>query len=375
MFDLRRAARLPGRCFPVFMMFVLVSCSAPKKGPGGPAGGGFKMPPMPVEAIVVSRDTVRDQLNAVGTLEASEMITVVSEIAGTVTGLPFREGEPIGRGQLIAQIDDTELKARQDRAEAILAQSRQNFERARSLNERGILAQQDLEDAEASLKVAEADLALVKAQVAKTRIVAPFPGLVGSRKVSPGAFVHAGDPITELAQIDEMKMNFAAPERYLGRLSRGSAVTISAPAFPGEALSGQIDVIEPVLDPETRSVKVLARVKNPARLFRPGMSANVGVVLSERPDALTIPAEAVFVQGQQPFVYSIGADSTVAMTPVKLGTRTAEMVEVLDGVQPGVIVVRAGHQKLYPGAKVMPILPPPAAAPAAPAAPPSGAGS
>ena len=178
----RRAAHLLSRCLMFALLSVLVSCTGSKKGPGGPGGGAFKMPPTPVEAIVAGRQTVRDQLNAVGSLEAAEMITVVSEIDGTIRALPFREGEPIGRGKLIAQIDDTEIAARLARAEAILVQSRQNFDRARSLSERGIVAAQDLDDAEAALKVAEADLALAQARLAKTRV----DGALRRRSASAG---------------------------------------------------------------------------------------------------------------------------------------------------------------------------------------------
>ena len=85
------------------------------------------------------------------------------------------------------------------------------------------------------------------------------------------------------------------------------------------------------------------------------MSAEVSVVLSERPDALTVPGESVFFQGQQAFVYAVGADSTVALSPVSLGTRGAEMVEVTEGLQAGQTIVTSGHQKLFPGARIMPV--------------------
>ena len=339
-------------------------------GPGG-AGGGFQMPPTPVEAALAESGSVRDEFTAVGTLEAGELITVTSEISGIVRGLPFTEGGPISKGQLLARIDDSELVARLDRAEALKKQGQLNFERAKSLNERGAIAQQQLDDAQASLNVVDADLALVQAQLAKTRVSAPFSGLVGTQRISIGAFVRPGDAITELAQISELKATFPAPERFMGQLSPGAIVAVTAPAFPGVALSGRIDVIEPVLDPSTRNVRIVARVANPDHLFRPGMSANIRVVLSERPEALTIPSQSVFVEGDQAFVYLINADSTVMQVPVSLGTRTAGAVEIVTGLSPGARVVSTGHQKLYPGAKVVPMM---SGAPAAPADAPADGG-
>jgi membrane fusion protein (multidrug efflux system) len=325
------------------------------------------MPPTPVEAAIASPGTVRDQFTAVGTLEAGDIITVTPEVSGIVRALPFTEGSAVKKGQLLARIDDSELSARLTRAEAILKQSQLNHDRAKSLSERGAIAQQQLDDAQAAWNVAEADLALVKAQMAKTRITAPFAGLVGTQRVSVGAYVTPGQPITELAKIDELKAIFPAPERFLGALAPGAVIDVSAPAFPGRTLVGKIDVIEPVLDASTRNVRLQARVSNPEMLFRPGMSANVAVTLSERLNSLTIPAQSVFVEGDQAFVYLINADSTVMQTPVTLGTRTAGTVEITEGLQPGAKVVSSGHQKLYPGAKVVPMM-----AGAAPETPPGG---
>ncbi|MDX1430204.1 MAG: efflux RND transporter periplasmic adaptor subunit, partial [Rhodothermales bacterium] len=111
-------------------------------------------------------------------------------------------------------------------------------------------------------------------------------------------------------------------------------------------------VVEPILDPLTRSARVVARVKNPQRRFRPGMSANVSAVLNRRAGAIAVPSEAVFVDGAQPYVFRVGPDSTVTRVAVALGTRLPDIVEVTSGLEAGDRVVRAGHQKLFEGAKV-----------------------
>jgi RND family efflux transporter MFP subunit len=110
-----------------------------------------------------------------------------------------------------------------------------------------------------------------------------------------------------------------------------------------------------VIDLITRSARVVAEVRNAGRKFRPGMSANVSAVLGERPNALTIPSEAVFGSGTQSFVFVVKPDSTVTRVPLTLGTRMSDAVEVVDGLKEGMIVVRAGHQKLFEGGKVMPL--------------------
>ena len=339
---------------PIIHMFTAcaaLSLLVAAAGCGGKAGGGrFALPPMPVEISPVIVQKVSDRFDGIGSIEALEAITVVSEIDGAVKALPFKEGGFLRRGDLIAQ-----LAAELARAEALRAQSKSTYDRVKSVVDQGAGAPQDLDDASAALKVADANLQLAQARYAKTRIIAPFDGTVGARKVSVGTFLRAGQPITELANIDAIRVTFSAPERFVARLSTGAEVTVSTTAFAGYALKGTIVVIEPMIDLTTRSARVVARVQNVGRKFRPGMSANVSAVLGERDSALTIPNEAVFGSGNQSFVFVVKPDSTVTRVPLVLGTRMTDVVEVLDGLKPDMIVVRAGHQKLFEGGKVMPL--------------------
>ncbi len=334
---------------------VLAGCGGAESEEAAAGGGAFQRPPTPVETALVSRGELIDRFEAVGTIEAAEAITVVSEIPGTVARLPFEEGSQVKRGALLAQLEDSELQASLVRAEALHRQRQANFDRIQVVVDKGAGTPQDLDNARAELAIAAADIDLARARLAKTRIVAPFPGRVGSRRISPGAFVQAGARITELARIDQLKIVFAAPERFVPKLARGEEVQITTTAFPGEMLAGTIHVIEPALDPATRNARIIAIADNPGERFRPGMSANVSAVLTRRANALTIPSEAIFADGAQMLVYVVQADSTVARTPITLGARLAKEVEVLTGLEDGQQVIRAGHQKLFPGAKVMPV--------------------
>jgi membrane fusion protein, multidrug efflux system len=333
----------------LFVALLMFGCGGKK------AGGGFSMPPMPVEVSPVTVQKVSDKFEGVGSIEAIEAITVVSEIDAAVKSLPFTEGGFIRKGGLIAQLDDLQLRAEVARAEALRAQSKSTFDRIKSIVDQGAGAPQDLDDAAAALKVADANFDLAKARWEKTRIVAPFEGIIGARRVSVGTFLRPGQAITELANIDEIRVTFSAPERFVARLNQGAMVTVSTTAFSGLELKGKIIVIEPMIDLTTRSARVVARVQNSGRRFRPGMSANVSAILSERPNALTIPSEAVFGSGNQSFVFVVKPDSSVTRVPLTLGTRMSDVVEVTDGLKEGMVVVRAGHQKLFEGGKVMPM--------------------
>lgn len=331
--------------------FLIAGCSEKQ-------AGQFTPPPTPVEVADVQSVTVTDRFEAVGTVEAGEAITVISEVDAVVNSLPFTEGQDIEEGGLIAVLDDQQIAAAYASAEATRDQARITHERTKSIVEAGAGAKQELDVANAALKVAEAQLEQARVRLSKTKIRAPFAGVLGARMVSPGAFLRSGfslaTPITTLTQISRLKVTFTAPERIFPLLHRGSEVTVSTPAYPGYSLTGKIDVVDPVVDPITRSVRIIARMANPDRKFRPGMSASVTAVLGERPNSLIIPDEAVFAEGNQAFVFVVQPDNSVLRTPITLGARQAATVEVVSGLSVGAKVIRAGHQKLYDGAKVMP---------------------
>lgn len=321
---------------------------------GKQQAGGFAPPPTPVETAVVAPGAVADRFATVGTLEADLQVEIAAEIDGVVRTLPLPEGGAVRAGALLATLDDVQLAAEAQRAEALRDQGRATWERVRTVVEQGAGAPQDLDDATAALKVAEANLDLARARLGKTRITAPFAGSVGLRRVSPGAFVRAGTALTDLSRLDRLRLTFSVPERLLGRLKAGDPVRIETTAHPGEVIEGAVTVIEPQLDGQTRATRVVATVANPDLRLRPGMSATVTLVLDERAEALTVPDEAVFVTGGQAFVFVVKPDSTVARAAVQLGTRLPGVVEVTGGLDRGQVVVKAGHQKLYDGARVMP---------------------
>jgi len=362
-----RPADLTRRCCvaaPLLLAALSVACApgAGGRGAGGP--GGFAVP---VEVANVRSQTVRDAFRAVGSIEADENVRVVAEVAASVQSLPFAEGQTVAPGAVLAQLDDREFRAESQRNEAQRQLAQTNFDRARTLFEQKAISERERDDARAALSVAEANATLAKVRLEKTRIRAPFAGAVGQRLVSVGTYLHVGDAVVEMANLGTLKVTFAAPERLLGELKPGREVTVGVPAFPGEDFVGRVTVVDPILDPEQRTVRMAARLPNPGRRLRPGMSADVSVSLAERARALTIPDEAVFAEGNQTLVYVVKPDSTVARTAVVLGTRDSSRVEVVRGLMAGDRVVAAGHQKLYPGARVVPIGEEPPVAGAAPA--------
>jgi membrane fusion protein (multidrug efflux system) len=329
-------------------------CSRPG-GAGASRGGPGGMPPMPVDVAQVRTQSVRDGFEALGTLEARDRIEVASESNGVVRELPFAEGQTVARGALLARLDDREIRAEAARASAVLEQARANHGRVERLFAQKAVSAQELERFGTDLKVASANHGLARTRLDKTRIRAAFSGVVGRRRVSPGAYLQAGDVITELARVDELELAFDAPERYAGRVGVGTKVEIRPAAYPERRYTGTITTVDPMVDVRSRTMRLVARIPNPRRVLLPGMSAQVLVTLQERPSALVVPDEAVFAEGSQSFVFVVKPDSTVARAVVTLGVRDSSLVEVVHGLNAGDRVVRAGHQKLFDGAKVMPV--------------------
>jgi len=346
-------ARLRPVASALAVLVLLLSISSCAKH-GGP-GGGFQMPPVPVEVSEVRDQTVRDQFRALGTIESDEDVLIVSELDGTLRAIPFAEGQPVQKGALLAQIDDRELKADAQRAEAQRQLAVANFERSKKLAEGGAISQRELDDARSTSQVAEATASLASVRLEKSRIRAPFDGVVGRRLTTVGSWVRAGDPIAHVARLNLLRVVFTAPERVLSELKLGRSVDVRTPAWPGEVFQGKLIVVDPIVDPVSRTVHLIAQVPNTGGRLKPGLSADVSVTLAERPHSITIPDEAVFAEGSSNLVFVVKPDSTVTRVPLQLGSRDSARVEVVHGLTPGQMVVRTGHQKLYEGAHVLPV--------------------
>jgi len=342
---------------------------------GGSGDNVMKDLPVPVEMAVVKSKDLRETLNLVGTLQANESVILKSEIEGQVASIHFNEGEHVTAGKLLVQLDDTEMSAELREAQAELAWARGEFARRQNLFGQKVVAERELDRAKADLDRNAAQVETIKARLAKTRITAPFGGIVGARRVSPGDVLTSASELVNVESIDPLKLEFEVPERYLPLLAVNQAVNLKVTAFPDRKFPGVVYFIDPRVSSADRSVPVKARVPNSEEVLRPGMFANVELVVQEKPHAVTIPEQALIPQGDQQFVFRVKTDGTVELVPVQTGIRNAGIVEILAGLVPGDRVVSAGHQKIGPGSHVVPFgAPPPGAPPTAgePAGKPAG---
>lgn len=404
---------------------------APGAGKGAtPPTGGTPARAAGVEVSKVERASLRDDAQAVGTLRSRQNTVLRPEVAGRISQLGFADGARVRKGQLLVKLDDALQAAEIKQAQAQVAIARANYKRNQELVAQHFVAQRVLDESQATVQVAEAQLALAEARLQRMAILAPFDGTVGIRSVNVGDFVKDGADLVNLEDISSLYVDFRLPERFLSRLKRGQPVEVQMDAFPGRAFKATVEAIDPLVDANGRSIGVRAVLPNTAGQpvqvaatgqtgqppagaqakvqpttppasrpvapaaeagpLRPGMFAKVTAVFAVRDNALTVPEEAIVPQGGRQFVIKVVPADTLApearaklppetvsvsqRAEVKLGIRRPGRVELLDGVAEGDTVVVAGQQRLQKDGAAVRVIDmarpagPPAAAPAAAAA-------
>jgi membrane fusion protein (multidrug efflux system) len=326
--------------------------------PGGPPGGMAQ----PVEtARVVAVDLALDA-TAVGSLRSNESVVLRPETAGRISAINFRDGMAVAKGSLLVGLDAATQAAEFEQAKANLGLAQANQKRTQELFEKKFISQQSLDNTGAALKVQEAAVALAQAKLDKTRIKAPFTGVVGIRNVSVGDYVKEGQELINLEDISTLKIDFRLPESYLGQLKPGQSVEVSSDALPGQRFTAVLDAINPLIDTNGRAISCRAHLSNAGAKLRPGMFVRVRLILEQRSNVLLIPEQALVPDAKAPYVFRV-SDGKVTRTPVKPGIRRNAQVEIIEGLQAGDEVVTAGQLKLRDGASVRAL-----AAAAAPAA-------
>jgi membrane fusion protein, multidrug efflux system len=304
-----------------------------------------------VEAAAVEIGPIVDAMTVTGTLRSDEDALISAEIAGRVNGVHLTEGQPVEEGDLLFTLDDAIYRAQVATAEANLELSRRNSERAVELLQRNAGTERARDEAQAQLAINEAELNLARTRLDKTRITAPFGGVVGLRQVSVGEYVTPGQDLVNLEDIDPIKVDFPVPERYLSAVAVGQPIEVTVEAWPERTFEGEVYAIDPQISAQGRSIAIRATIDNQEGLLRPGLFAAVRLIIQQREDALLVPEQAVFAQGEKQYVYVV-QDGTARLTEVGLGGRRVGQVEITSGLEASDVVVTAGHMKLRDGARV-----------------------
>lgn len=335
-------------------LLLLVSCGR-EAGVGGDGPSGPV--PVSVETVTVAPRSIVDVVDLVGQLESEESVEIRPEIDGVIESVEFSEGQEVAKGAVLFRLRDAEQRARLHEAEASSALAEEVFRRTNQLAKQNIAAASQLDRARADLDAARARVELARVEIERTQVRAPFEGMLGVRRVSPGDRVTTATSLVQIDALARLRLSFVIPEVAVPIAQVGARVRLTTAAFPGEAFSGEVFFVAPTVDPATRRLQLVAWVPNPSRRLRPGMFANLQLKLGERSDALMVPEEAVVYDRQGNYIWRLDPANVAQRVPVEVGARQEGLVEIVRGIRVGDVIVSAGTHKVTQGAVVRPAPP------------------
>lgn len=315
-------------------------------GPGARGGGG----PIPVEAVLVKASRTDEVINVNGSTVPNEEVTVTSEVPGKVTKILFKEGTVVRKGASLVQLDVAELQAQRDRLLVDQQLKRKIAERLEGLYKKEGVSLQEFEIAKAEADRVDAELEVIKVQLEKRTVKAPFDGLLGLRQVSEGSYLSPGTAIVNLVSVNPINIEFAVPERYGRIVDKGTRVDFLLDGADAP-LSAVVVAKEANVDPTTRTLKLKAEASNPSGRILPGAFANVAVKLRQFDAAIMIPTQAVLpeLDGKKVFLYKGGKANVVT---VETGIRREDFIQVTKGLTYGDTLITTGIMQIRPGADV-----------------------
>lgn len=303
-----------------------------------------KKSPLSVNVQILRVQNLTDNFRTKGLLIPEEEVDLSFETSGKITGIFFREGAHVRRGQLLAKVNDKPLQAELKKLEAQLPLAQERVFRQKSLLAKDAVSQEAYESVTTELEKLKADVELVKSRIAQTELRAPFDGVLGLRLVSEGAYATPQTFLAKLTKITPLKIEFSVNERQAAEVHNGTQLTFSL-ENDSKIYQARVYAVESKLDGKTLSLQVRALYPNPGGKLRPGHSATIDIKLREIKDAIVAPSIAsVSEMGRDiAFVYKNGKARQVE---IKKGIRTASSIQVLDGLQAGDTLLVSGVMQL-----------------------------
>lgn len=311
-------------------------------------------PPVLVKYFVAQASSIKTTINSTGKIGAFNMVEIIPEVSGKITALYIKEGETVSKGTLLAKLNDSDLQAQLAKNKVNQKLTEQKLMRLKKLVEIKGVSQEELEILENELLSLKADETYYLAQINKTNIVAPFTGVVGLKNVSEGAFVNATNPIVSMVQLNPIFVEFTISDKYANLVQNGSTITFFMETSD-EGYEAKIFAIEPKIDDITKTIKIRALYSG-GRKFYPGSFVNVVVEFSKNESGIMVPTQCVvpILKGQKLYLVK---NSIAIEQVVKIGTRSEQKIQIVDGLQKGDTIVATGLLSLKNGSLLKLIAP------------------
>ncbi|EJL63541.1 efflux RND transporter periplasmic adaptor subunit [Flavobacterium sp. CF136] len=305
---------------------------------------GDKDTPTTVTGIIVKTTTFDNNLSLSGSIEANEQIEIHSEVSGIVEGIYFTEGSYVNKGQVLFKVNDIELKAQLRQASTQENLAAENQRRAKLLLQKEAISQEEFDVANAGFASAQAQSQLIRAQISKTSVKAPFSGKIGLRSISPGTYITPTIVVAKLVNTGKLKITFSIPEKYATQVKSGSTIDFTV-SGSDKVYNAKIYAIEPEIAVATRTLQIRAIADNTDGKLFPGTFADVKLPLNIIKDAIVVPSEAIVpVQnGKKVYIANIGKAKEVM---VDATTRTDASILILSGLKAGDTLITSGVMSL-----------------------------
>lgn len=311
-----------------------------------------KIPPSPVEIAKVTAENWQDKISSTGTISAIKGVTISAEVAGRVTKIYFKSGADVKKGEPLFQIYPDVLEAELQNDQAALALAQVNYDRAAALYLKRVASKEQLDQYTAQLQQAQANVNETKANLVLHNIVAPFSGRIGLKTVDVGDYVNVGDQLVSLQQMNPLRIDFYVPDRYIDKLAIGDKVDVM-PSSSAESVVyvGQVYAFNSIVETDTRTFSMWAKIPNPGETLIPGTYVNVDVYIGQPHQVLTIPQTAALYSPQGDYVFKV-VDGKAVKTPAVFGQRQHNWIEVKSGLKVNDVVITAGQLRVFDGAQI-----------------------
>ena len=303
-----------------------------------------------VNGLIIRPQSLTDGITTVGNLLPDEEVDLSFETSGKIVAINFQEGAVVRKGQLLAKVNDRPLQAQLSRYEAQLKLAEDRVYRQSALLERDAVSQEAYEQARTELATLNADIDIVKSNIALTELCAPFDGIIGLRNVSEGAYASPSVVVAKLTKISPLKIDFYVPERYASQIHPGTRLSFTVEGRQ-ERFEATVYATETQVDVTTRTLAVRARYPNARGRLLPGRFATVEIRMHEISDAIAVPTEAIVPEMgiDKVFLYRGGKAHAVEVTT---GLRTESQIQIINGLQVGDTLLTSGTLQLREGLPV-----------------------
>jgi membrane fusion protein, multidrug efflux system len=337
----------------LIVVLLIFSAGCARRTETAPANTSASQQPIPITAAAVTLRPSERLVSFVGTLYGNREVTLSSQVEGQIKSITADLGDYIEADQILAAIEDDQLRARLREVEATLAKARADEERGRQLVAQKVISPQEYESMKTAAAVVAAQRDTLAVLLHHTQVRSPLTGSVAKRMVSAGEYVRPGTPLFALVADDPIKLRGDVPERFADELRAGQTVRVRVDAFPNTHFAGRLTRISPASNPENRSLAVEALLDNHDRKLKPGFFANAAIVTRTDDKAIMVPQEAVISFAGITKLFVV-ADNIAHERQVHLGTRGAEgLIEIVDGLRSDEMVATSGLSKLQNGAAVV----------------------